>query len=600
MRPFRWAVACRLALLAGVFLGTTPARATIRYAVSLGQPDQHIFRVSMTIPAVRNQVTVQIPAWNALYQIRDFAARISSLRAMDEASQPLPVSKLDKQTWLITGQGAITVEYSTFWDEPGPFGAQLNPSHAFLNLALVLLYVSDRREEDVRIEFDDLPVGWRAAAALRPADTTSGRRAVAYLAPSYDALVDAPVELGTFDEFRLDAIRPPVRIVVHAENSLSKTTREQVTAMVHRVVTYEVALMGGAPYEEYVFLYHIGPGYSGGGMEHANSTAISMESATNLAGVTAHEFFHLWNVKRIRPASLEPVDYAREQWTRALWFAEGVTSTYGAYTLLRSGLWTRKQFYEDLAAQITELESRPARRWKSVEEASIDAWLEKYSFYRRPDFSISYYNKGQLLGVLLDTLIRDSTDNRTSLDDVMRALNDEFGRRGRPYDDSVGIRAMAERISGRSLADFFSRYVSGTDELPFADLLGRAGLVLKVSGGTRAELGFWPGRGPEGMVATQIAPGSPAALAGVREGDVLPELNGASFPRNPERWLRDHRPGETVRLRIRRNGEEKDLNFILQERQERAYVIEEVPNPSEKQRRILNGLLQGATDVPQP
>ncbi len=598
MRLLGGAAACRLVLLAAVFLPTLPSQATIRYAVSVRQPEQHIFHVTMTIPEVRNQVTVQIPAWNALYQIRDFAAHVAAVRATDEAAGVLAVVKLDKQTWQITGQGAITVHYASYWDEPGPFGAQLNSSHAFLNLALVLFYVPDRRDEDVHIVFDDLPSAWQVAVALRWEKAAAGRGAGAYLAPSYDALVDAPVEMGTFEEVRLEGLKPPVRLAIHAESPLNNTTREQINETVRRIITYEIGLMRGAPFEEYLFVYHLGSGHSGGGMEHANSTAISMESAASLAGVTAHEFFHLWNVKRIRPASLEPVDYAREQWTRALWFAEGVTSTYGSYTLVRTGLWSRKQFYEDLAAQITELESRPARRWMSVEEASLDAWLEKYSFYRRPDLSISYYNKGQLLGVLLDILLRDSTDNRVSLDDVMRALQEHFGRRGRPYHETADIRAMAEKVSGHSLQEFFSRYVAGTDELPLTDYLGRAGLVLKVSGGVRAEFGFWPGRGPGGMVATQIAPGRAAESTGVREGDVLLRVNDAAFPHNPERWLRDHRSGETVRLRIRRNGEEKDLTFALEERHERSYAIQEGLPLTEKQRRILDGLLHGATEAP--
>src|SRR5580700_5081521 len=163
--------------------------------------------------------------------------------------------------------------------------------------------------------------------------------------------------------------------------------------------------MDGAPFERYTFILHIGKGAGGGGMEHANSTAIGIPSEEYLAGVAAHEFFHLWNVKRIRPASLEPVDYTKEQYTRALWFAEGFTNTYASYTLERTHLWSKEQFYEDLGEQISELEARPANRWQSAEQTSLDAWLEKYPLYNRPRSSVSYYEKGQVLGVLLDILI---------------------------------------------------------------------------------------------------------------------------------------------------------------------------------------------------
>src|ERR1700693_3702265 len=171
--------------------------------------------------------------------------------------------------------------------------------------------------------------------------------------------------------------------------------------------------MDGAPYEHHTFIFHIGKAAAGavGGMEHANSTAISVRSAEDFPNVAAHEFFHLWNVKRIHPATLDPVDYTKEQYTRALWFAEGVTSAYAAYTLVRTGLWSKGQFYGDLGEQISELEERPANQWQSAEQSSLDAWLEKYPLYNRPENSVSYYTKGQVLGVLLDILIRDRSAN---------------------------------------------------------------------------------------------------------------------------------------------------------------------------------------------
>src|SRR5207302_5028879 len=240
-----------------------------------------------------------------------------------------------------------------------------------------------------------------------------------------------------------------------------------------KIVAAETAWMNDRPFRTYLFLCHFPRDSGGGGMEHAYSTAIEVNAqvlADNplaFADVTAHEFFHLWNVKRIRPQSLEPVDYTREMWTPALWFAEGVTSTYAAYTLVRTGIWNHAQFLADLGAQITELESRPARAWQSAEESSLDTWFDKYSLYDRPDFSISYYNKGQLLGLTLDILIRDATENRASLDDVLRRMNQQYAQRGRFYADSSGIEEAVEEVvraanpgAAGDLAGFFKRYVS--------------------------------------------------------------------------------------------------------------------------------------------
>lgn len=473
-------------LILQFFLWPCLAHATIHYEISVAEREAHVFRVTAKVAGVRDSLRVQMPAWNALYQIRDFAYRVRELRATDSSGARLEVEKLDKQTWVVRGPyrpHEVVLTYGVDWDEPSPFSSQLNTGHAFINLATVLVYFPERRREDVRLAFSGLPANWRVGTALKPA----GAEWI-FVAVDYDALVDAPVEIGQFEEFRFVASSSAgdarVRVVVHSDRGLSGREREQLTETLRRIVSTQTALMQEIPFEEFLFLYHFGRG--GGGMEHANSTAIHAGGVETVASVSAHEFFHLWNVKRIRPRSLEPVDYTRENWTRALWFAEGVTSTYAAYTLVRSKLWTPQQFYEDLAAEISQLESRPARHWKSVEEASLDAWHEKYQLFRRPTHSISYYNKGQILGVLLDILIRDATDNRRSLDDVLRSLNLRFARRGAFYDERRDLLSTVNSVSGANFESFFQRYVAGTEDLPYGEILGKAGLALQPGKGERA------------------------------------------------------------------------------------------------------------------
>lgn len=457
-----------------LLLTALPCGATIKYKVSVAEPEQHLIRVTMTVPQVAEPFMVRMPAWNATYQIRNFSHHVQHVKARDAWNQPLAVRKVDKQTWSVAAPakgGSATVEYATHWDEPGPFSAQLNEDHAFLNLAMVLMYIQERRGEDTEVEFTDLRDGWQVAIALKPAPNSVG---LVYRAANYDALVDAPVEMSKFSQFVVDAGGARVRVVVHGTGWNQASLAETV----QKLAAYQVAMMEDAPFEEFTFIYHFGLG-GGGGMEHANSTAIHQNNADRAAGISAHEFFHLWNVKRIRPKTLEPVDYTRENWTRALWFAEGVTSTYADFTLVRSGLWTREQYYAALASAIGTLEARPARLWKSVEEASLDAWIESNNVYRRPEFSISYYNKGEILGVLLDILIRDATNNQRSLDDVMRYLNVEFAKRGRFYDETRDLQAAVEKIANRSFAEFFRDYVAGAEPLPYHDILSRAGLYLK-------------------------------------------------------------------------------------------------------------------------
>lgn len=334
-----------------------------------------------------------------------------------------------------------------------------------------------------------------------------------------------------------------------------------------------------------------------------NCTAIAADVPAQLPSYSAHEFFHAWNVKRIRPQSLEPVDYTREMWTRSLWFAEGVTNTYGAYTLLRTGLWSAQQFYINLADQIRELQSRPAHRWQSVEQSSLDAWYEKYPLYNRPEESISYYDKGQIVGVLLDIVIRDRTDNRASLDDVLRTLNEEYARKGRFYNESEGLRAAMEEVirkkapdANADLSDFFSRFISGTDEIPYADFLGRAGWSIRDTSQHRAAFGFAVNRDNANLPSVgSVDPQSGASDAGLKEGDVLLSLNGEAFPRAADRWLRDHQPDERVTIKVQRGKEQVDLSFPLGRQTEAAYQISEIAVPSDKQRRIRDGILRGVT-----
>lgn len=486
-RPDRPVTVFFAALLASMALAPI-ASATIRYQVSMSQAGQHIFHVRMEIPHVAPGTTIAMPAWNALYQIRDFAFRVRDVEVAQATSEELAprftiARELDTQDWSLGGNspGDVpgdsapndVVTYSILWNDPGPFDTQLNEHHAFINLAEILMYLPKRRDESAEVQFENVPSGWNVIAEL-----PRGLEPDSFTAPTYDALVDAPVEAGKPSEFQFDNDGAHFRVFVDSQD----WDKSLLSEALHRITSYELKLMGGPPFSEYTFIFHIGPDsdVGGGGMEHMNSTAIAATSTGSAAAIAAHEFFHVWNVKRIRPQTLQPVDYSKEQDTRALWFAEGVTSAYASYTLERTGLWSKQKFYADLASQIAELQSRPARKWQSAEESSLDAWFEKYDDYNLPSRSISYYNKGQILGAMLDLAIRDATDNHKSLDDVMRLMNDEYAKAGKHYDDSEGVLRAVNEVTGKDFSDFFQQYVSGTAEIPYEKFLAIAGLELKL------------------------------------------------------------------------------------------------------------------------
>jgi predicted metalloprotease with PDZ domain len=279
-----------------------------------------------------------------------------------------------------------------------------------------------------------------------------------------------------------------------------------------------------------------------------------------------------------------------------LWFAEGVTNTYGAYTLLRSGIWSKEQFYADLGAQITELENRPANRWQSVEQSSLDAWLEKYPLYNQPEYSVSYYTKGQVLGDLMDILIRDRTDNEKSLDDVLRSMNSEFAKRGKTYRDSLDVRLTAEKIAGNSFEEFFAKYVAGTEPFPYQQVLALAGLELRIMEHQRPTLGFTAARDASGALVVQsVVADGPPELADLRVGDTILVWNGGEAPRRTDRWLREQKPGDLLKLWVAREGKKISLEFRLGEIKETFYGVTEDRRAGDKARHIREGLLHGVT-----
>jgi len=447
---------------------------TVHYSVSMPQPATHIFRIEMTIDKPgASSVELALPAWNALYQIRDFSQFVQDLHAN------VPFKRVDKESWRFNTQadGRLSVTYGVLANEWSAFSSQLDETHAFFNSAGLLLLWNARRELPLELSITP-PAGWQVATSLGPSETP-----FTYRAANYDELVDCPVDIGKLDLYNFVVDGVPFQISV--DGSHRDYDRTELTTMVEQIVRTEVHLMNDMPMKHYTFIYHFNDNdRGGGGMEHRDSTAIhftvrpGVRSVRSIAGVTAHEFFHLWNVKRIRPQGLEPVDYFKENYTSALWFSEGVTSYYGDLTLKRSGIMNKQDFLNALADQILMLQSRPAHRTQSAAESSLMTWYDIYPYYRQPDQSISYYNKGLLIGLLLDLKIRNATDNKGSLDTVMRYLNENYAKKNRFFEDDYGVERAITAATGVNLDADYQAFVFSTAELPYADVLRLAGLEL--------------------------------------------------------------------------------------------------------------------------
>jgi len=539
----------------------------VDYFVSLREAGRHLIHVRMQLAGTSRERDVQLPVWNALYQIRDFAQYVRYVHAVDSSGRALIVRKLDKTTWRISGaESGAVVDYLVYADTPGPYGLQANAQHVFMNLAELLMYPVDARESPMTVTFTELPSGWKIATPLPALAARNGQRT--FTARTYDRLVDGPVDIGTFAEADFDQDGAHFRIVVDADAADYKM--DQIVAMAKKLTHSEVVWMGERPFTEYMFLYHFPHGPGSGGMEHAYATAIDVnadrlqDDPLALPSVTAHEFFHLWNVKRLRPASLEPIDYTKEQYTRSLWFAEGVTSTVGDYMLARTGYFDERGYLENLAREIRTLQLRPAHLTQSAEDSSLDTWFDKYPQYRLPDRSVSYYNKGEILGVLLDLAVRDATNGRKSLREVFQFMNEQYAHQGRPFPDTQGVRDATEAVTHRDCGWFFEPYVAGLEELPYDRLFATVGLRLNRKRITIPSVGFATVKNfDQPPVVVNIEEGSEAARAGLEPGDQIVSVNGKTLSSELDEKLSELRVGDTVKLRAVGRKGSREIKLLL-------------------------------------
>jgi predicted metalloprotease with PDZ domain len=593
---FRRALSAAILAVSSASMAQPPA--SVAYAVALSSPERHLVEVQIILPAGSGWRELQLPVWNALYQVRDFAQYVNWIRAKDRSGQALAVRELGKGRWRIqaAADGAI-VEYQIYVDSPGPFGAQLNTHHAFFNLAQVLMYPLDARSAPLRLRFSHIPQGWRIATALSL--SSSGE----FSAANYDQLIDSPVEIGEFQEADFDEAGGHFRVVIDADPTDYEMTK--VVSALHKIVAAATSWMNDRPFDTYTFLYHFPRGPAGGGMEHAYSTAIELngdvlkQSLATLTSVTSHEFFHLWNVKRIRPQTLEPPDYTQENYTRALWFSEGVTSTAEGTIQLRAGLLDEKQYLYRLGEQVTELERRPAHLTQSAEESSLDAWLEGNAYYRRPERSISYYNKGELLGVMLDLSVREASHGQASLREVLEWMNENYAKKGRFFHDSEGVREAAEAVSRADLTSFFTNYVAGTAEIPWDDFFRSVGLRVEAITNTVPDAGFVASRNFDGpMSVAAVAPGSSAENAGLQVGDTIVKLQGQPAGQESRQQLARLNPGDTLVVRVQsRRGGERDLKWKIGSRQEISYQIKDLDQVTAEQRARRTAWLKGEAQL---
>ncbi len=596
------------------------AAVKVAFTVSMQNPAAHTFHVRMRTDGLRAPLEdFQMPQWSTgYYGILNLARYVSNFHAADGAGRALVWEKTARNTWRVVAANSpvILLEYDVFGATRFSANNYLDDGRAFLSPAGLFVHPAGMLDVPVTLELE-VPSAWpHISTGL---EQGNGKPST-FSAPNFDVLYDCPILIGTHEVLEFDVRKVPHYIAI--ENIPASVSRPQMEADLKAIVTAATNIFGEVPYRHYTFLMM---GRGGGGIEHSNSSANQFDGASlatpagylRWLSFIAHEYFHNFNVKRIRPLALGPFDYDQENLTDLLWVSEGLSVYYEDLLLVRAGLMTREQYLDKLAAAIGTFENAPGRNYQSATEASLNTWSSGSGVAGDRNTTISYYNNGAMLGAMLELNIRASSGNRHSLDDVMRGLYRKYYVEQKRGFTSAEFGAECEAAAGAPLGDILD-YASTSREVDYQRQFALAGLRLDVASVPAAGgyIGLHtstrevppseippPSAGRSGgrgggrggalvfqLIVTDSAPGSPAALAGLETGDVVLSVDGAPASAGVlQKTIEGNLAG--IKLRIARRGQEQDVTVQVAPNLKRTYHFVEQPEPGLK-RSILEAWLK--------
>lgn len=603
---------------------------SLNYRLSMPRPQSHLFEVAIEVELDPNNKNIasldfQMPKWSpGRYAVFDFAKNVQEVKALSVVcpppssfshlnckESPLPVTRLDTQTWRVntTGTSKVTVSYNVFGNDLSGTFSQLDTRHANFNGASVFMYVVNHKQHPIKLQIEP-PSGWRIINGLT--NRTDQRE---WHFPNYDILIDTPTEIApdwTREEFQVDGKK--YHVVIHSFGD-EGGKRSALIRDIEKIVRAQIAMWGQPEFDSYTFLIHFAADdRSGDGMEHLNSTQIIEPGALAEPGAyestldtVSHEFFHVWNVKRLRPVELGPWDWTRPLNTRSLWIAEGITNYYGHLMLRRAGIWDDARFLQRESDTIIDVENSPGSRLMSAEESSLSApFIDDAPHAQQTNLvntAISYYSKGEVLGLVLDLLIRGKTNGKVSLDDVMRRMYAEFYLnspnatyylRGRGYTNE-DFERMSSEVAGFDLGDFFRRHVRGVEPPPYEEAFQFVGLrLVRFPAREPYNAGILLNWETPEMSIGGVRHGSPAENAGLQRDDEIVSIGGKSVTR--ENWrnvLSQYKSGDRVPITVKRDRRTIQTNLVLGQPERFEYRIEERNDATAGQRALRAAWLRG-------
>jgi len=560
----------------------------LRYSLSIEKKSLPYVHVSIRIDEpLPRRLICSLPNWiPGAYEWREFGEQVVSFTAVNGEGQAVRVEKLSRNDWEIQPAAGSPLLISYAMQPVGRYflGTSLDSSGGLLEGAATWMYV--RSMENAPIEVNvSMPESWRWATALR-------KRSSGFVAADYDELVDSPILFGALRDTVFNVDNRPHHIFFRGDAEIKIPA---FTAMLQSIVQTQSEFWGGLPYQRYVFQYILSADERGAsGLEHRASTTIRlsalevMQDVKKAASISSHEFFHLWNVKRISSTAFLPLRYDREARTESLWWFEGVTSYYGDLFLMRSGIWSVNEYLTALAQEIERLQENPDRLQTSLAQASWRIWQNGWG-----GPGLSYYNKGELTGLLLDLFIRKVTRNQKSLDDVIRYMYHRYAETGTGIQDRE-FAGLVQQVTGKDFSPFFDRYVNGLVELPFQEILAFAGLEVKLESRPFPSIGRLRIIGPRNRVFSLDESGA-ASRAGLRRNDLILQLDGqpVAGEEGLYKQVQNKKVGDVCALLILRDTYEKTLHLTIDTVDRTSCRITLAESITDEQRSIRESWIKG-------